>query len=117
MRPIVYGGVKTQDHCEERSDVAIRTLSNAQHCTGREAGHPPGRDCAPAGARNPCGLRGNGLPRPLRGLAMTDLGVRCVSIEHAKAPGSVRRGRDPRPTVRISALHPSQGTRPSTMHL
>ena len=30
--------------------------------------------CAPGGARKPCGLQGNGLPRPLRGLAMTDLG-------------------------------------------
>ena len=39
---------------------------------------PPGRYSAPAGARKPCGLRGNGLPRPLRGLAMTGLEVRCV---------------------------------------
>ena len=77
---------------------------NAQHCTGRQAGHMSGPTCAPAGARKPCGLRGNGLPRPLRGLAMTDLGVRCVSIEHAKAPGSVRRGRDPRPTVRATTV-------------
>ena len=89
-----------------RSAATWQSVSPAmrQHCTGREAGHPPGRDCAPAGARNPCGLRGNGLPRPLRGLAMTDLGVRCVSIEHAKAPGSVRRGRDPRPTVRATTV-------------
>ena len=46
----------------------------------------PGRYCAPAGALQPHGLLGDGLPRPLRGLAMTDLGVRCVWRE-CPSPG------------------------------
>ena len=40
---------------------------------------PPGRYGAPAGALQPHGLQGNGLPHQrARWFAMTDLGVRCV---------------------------------------
>ncbi len=55
-------------HCEERSDVAIRPLSNAQHCTGRQAGHAPlpGRASLTA-------CKENGLPHQSADwFAMTD---------------------------------------------
>ena len=58
--------------------MAIRTLQCGSIAPAARPVMPPGLYCAPAGARKPCGLQGNGLPRPLRGLAMTDLGAQWV---------------------------------------
>ena len=65
----------------------------------------PGLYGAPAGARKPYGLRGNGLPRPLRGLAMTGLGVRWVWM-WCRGSGKLTAGASPRPTVRATTAHP-----------
>ena len=91
--------------------MAIRSPAMRQHCTGRQAGHAPGRYCAPAGARKPCGLQGNGLPHQrARWFAMTGLGVRWVGRQRGGS-GKLTAGASLRPTVRVSAMHPAQRTR------
>ena len=98
-------------HCEERSDVAIRSPAMRSIAPAVRPVIPQGLYGAPGGARKPCGLQGNGLPHQrARGFAMTGLGVRfvwmgCVAFRKRAA------GASPRPTVRVSAMHPAQRTR------
>ena len=101
------------------------------------AGRPvsrPGQHCAPAGAMQPRGLRGGGLPHQrARWFAMTDLvcgafgwsagipvlgvrGFRCLGCGafgwSAGIPVSERRGQDPRPTLRLRRCIRRAGARP-----
>ena len=92
--PFVYGGVKTHGDCGERSDVAIRSLSNANALLRERIAPavrpviPPGRYGAPAGALQPHGLQGNGLPHQrARWFAMTGLGVRWVWMGYRGSGG------------------------------
>ena len=65
----------------------------------------PGLHCAPAGARKPYGLQGNGLPHQrARWFAMTDLGVRWVWRQRGGS-GKLTAGASPRPTVWATAAH------------
>ena len=81
------------------------------HCTGRQAGQLPGPMLRPCRGAQACGLRGNGLPHQrARWFAMTGLGVRWVWRQRGGS-GKLTAGASPRPTVRVSAMHPAQRTR------
>ena len=91
--------------------MAIRPLSNAQHCTGREAGHMSRLVWHPWRGAQALRLAGNGLPHQrARWFAMTDLGVRWVWRQRGGS-GKLTAGASLRPTVRVSAMHPAQRTR------
>ena len=81
------------------------------HCTGRQAGQLPGPMLRPCRGAQACGLQEDGLPHQrARGFAMTDLGVRRVWRQRGGS-GKLTAGASPRPTVRVSAMHPAQRTR------
>ena len=76
--------------------MAIRPLSNAQHCTGREAGHAPGPILRPWRGAQALRLAGERIATPACALVRNDRFGGAVGLNgSAEVPAGAREGHDP----------------------